>query len=90
MSVSLVSFPVTVHAQNNAPALCLAQLAPAVLQATLIEKNKLVRSSVRGQAPRSTTFQSTRTFEFDAAFPPAADTIDVFEVHLGEMESRTM
>ena len=58
------------------------QLAPAVLQATLVEKNKLVRSNVRGQAPRSTTFQSTRTFAFDAAFPPSAETSDVFETEV--------
>jgi hypothetical protein len=53
-------FSLFLHAQDNQsapPPLCLAQLAPAVLQATLIEKNKLVRSTVRGQAPRSTTFQ---------------------------------
>jgi centromeric protein E len=41
-----------------------------------------VRSTVRGQAPRSTTFQSTRTFAFDAAFAPACDTVDVFETEV--------
>ena len=47
--------------------------------------NKRVRSTVRGQAPRSTTFMSTRTFAFDAAFPPAAQTSDVFQAEVSPL-----
>jgi hypothetical protein len=61
----------------GAPA-CLQQLSATALQATLVEKNKLVRSEVRGAAPRQTTFISTRAFRFDAAFGPRASTGDVF------------
>lgn len=74
--------PLSVSAEADGDPPCLEQLAPTVVQATLLEKNKLVRSAVRGQAPRQTTFLSTRTFAFDAAYPPTADTADIFEAEV--------
>ena len=60
------------------------------LISTLLEKNKLVRSNVRGEAPRLTTFLSTRVFDFDAAFYMERTTADVYVSEISPLIERVM
>jgi len=78
-------------AAGAAPCLQLLAAAPAaVLEATLLEKNKLVRGETRGQAPRVTTFLSTRRFRFDAAFGPPSTTAALFAEEVSPLVQRVV